>query len=148
MHCILNTARTIFSNTAMVLAVGGAVGTNARYWLGRWLDQASWRAHNEWLSALPVGTFTINVTGSFVLGLLGVIFLGKLPEEHRAWFLLLGTGLCGGYTTFSTFEWETLQLLRTQSYWMAAANVLGSVAVGLVGVVLGAALGEWIYRNV
>jgi CrcB protein len=131
----------------MLLAIGGALGTNARYWLGVWLGEASWRAHSEWLSAFPVGTFVINVTGSFVLGVVGVIFMDKMPE-YRHWFLLLGTGFCGGYTTFSTFEWETLQLLRTQSYALAAANVLASVIVGFLGVWLGAVLGEWIYRNV
>ncbi len=147
MQFILTLFRSVLTNTTTILAIGGAVGTNARYWLGYWLGEASWRAHSEWLSAFPVGTFVINVTGSFVLGLVGVIFLDKMPD-HRHWFLLLGTGFCGGYTTFSTFEWETLQLLRTESYWLAAANVLGSVAFGFLGVWLGAALGEWIYRNV
>ncbi len=147
MYSIHGFLRTIFTNTAVLLAIGGAAGTNARYWLGWWLGEASWRAHTEWLSVFPLGTFTINVTGSFVLGLVGVIFLDKMPE-YRAWFLLLGTGFCGGYTTFSTFEWETLKLLRDESYWIAAANVLASVAFGFVGVWLGATLGEWIYRNV
>jgi CrcB protein len=135
------------TNTTTLLAIGGAIGTNARYWLGYWLGEASWRAHSEWLSAFPLGTFVINVTGSFVLGLVGVVFLQKMPD-HRPWFLLLGTGFCGGYTTFSTFEWETLQLLNTKSYALAAANVFGSVAIGFLGVWLGAVLGEWIYRNV
>ena len=114
MYSIHGFLRTIFTNTAVLLAIGGAAGTNARYWLGWWLGEASWRAHTEWLSVFPLGTFTINVTGSFVLGLVGVVFLDKMPE-YRAWFLLLGTGFCGGYTTFSTFEWETLKLLRTKA---------------------------------
>jgi CrcB protein len=147
MYSVLFILRSIMTSTAMILAIGGAVGTNARYWLSVWLGEASWRAHSEWLGAFPVGTFVINVTGSFVLGLVGVICLDKMPD-HRHWFLLLGTGFCGGYTTFSTFEWETLQLLRTESYGLAAANVFGSVAVGFLGVWLGAALGEWIFRNV
>ena len=87
----------------------------------------------------------INVSGSFVLGVVGTVFLERLPPDHRAWFLLLGTGFCGGYTTFSTFEWETLQLLRDNSWLLAAVNVFGSVVVGFLGVVLGAAVGNLIF---
>jgi CrcB protein len=147
MQSILSLFGAVLTSTTIILAIGGALGTNARYWLGYWLGEASWRAHSEWLSAFPLGTFVINVTGSFVLGLVGVVFLQKMPD-HRHWFLLLGTGFCGGYTTFSTFEWETLQLLNTKSYGLAAANVFGSVAIGFLGVWLGAVLGELIYRNV
>jgi fluoride exporter len=146
MQTVLCTLRNILTSTAAILAVGGALGTNARYWLGYWLDEASWRAHSDWLSTFPVGTFVINVSGSFVLGLVAVLFRERMPDNHH-WFLLLGVGFCGGYTTFSTFEWETFKLLRDELYWIAAANVLGSVSVGFLGVVLGAALGDWIFRN-
>lgn len=94
-----------------------------------------------------MGTFAINATGSFILGLVGVMFVDKMPE-YGHWFLLLGVGFCGGYTTFSTFEWETLKLIREHNWWIAAANVFASVLVGFVGVWAGATLGEWIYRNV
>jgi CrcB protein len=143
---MVSALRSLFTNTVVLLAIGGAVGTNSRYWLGYWLGEASWRSHYDWLAAFPVGTFVINVTGSFVLGLVGVVFLEKMPE-YRSWFLLLGTGFCGGYTTFSTFEWETYRLLLSRSYALAATNVLASVAIGFLGVVLGAALGDFIYRN-
>ncbi|MGA2257832.1 MAG: fluoride efflux transporter CrcB [Thermoguttaceae bacterium] len=129
----------------MILAVGGALGTNARYWLALWLNEASWRPQGTWLSSFPLGTFVINVTGSFVLGLVGTVFLERLSPDYRDWFLLLGTGFCGGYTTFSTFEWETLQLLRNGSWMLAAVNVVGSVVVGFLGVVLGAAFGNLIF---
>jgi CrcB protein len=129
------------------LAIGGAVGTNARYWLGYWLGEAAWKRHGDWLIAFPIGTFVINVSGSFVLGFVAVLFRDKIPGYDR-WLLLLGVGFCGGYTTFSTFELETLKLIRDQNWLMAAANVFGSVAVGFLGVWLGAVLGELIYRNV
>jgi len=143
MDAVYSTFRAVLTSNVMVLAVGGALGTNARYWLALWLNEASWRTHGTWLSSFPLGTFIINVTGSFILGLVGTVFLERL--DHREWFLLLGTGFCGGYTTFSTFEWETLQLLRDGSWMMAAVNVVGSVAVGFIGVVLGAVLGNLIF---
>jgi CrcB protein len=121
----------LVANKVVMLSLGGALGTNARYWLARWCNEATWNP------AYPLGTFVINVSGSFILGLVSVIFLERLPPEHRDWYLLLGTGFCGGYTTFSTFELETLNLLRSNSWRMAAANVICSVVVGFVGVWLG-----------
>ncbi len=144
MDAIYSTLRAVLTNTVTLLAVGGALGTNARYWLALWFNEASWRNPGTWLGSFPLGTFVINVSGSFVLGLVGTIFLQRLPD-YREWFVLLGTGFCGGYTTFSTFEWETLQLLRDRSWALAAANVVGSVIVGFIGVVLGAAVANLIF---
>jgi CrcB protein len=145
MGALYSALRAMLTSKVVILAVGGALGTNARYWLAAWLNEASWRPQGTWLSSFPLGTFVINVTGSFVLGVVGIVFLERLPPEHRDWFLFLGTGLCGGYTTFSTFEWETLQLLRNGSWMLATVNVVGSVAVGFLGVVLGAAVGNMIF---
>jgi CrcB protein len=144
MDAIYSTLRTVLTSKVMLLAVGGALGTNARYWLAAWFNEASWRSQGSWLGSFPLGTFVINVTGSFVLGLVGVVFRERFPDQ-REWFLFLGIGLCGGYTTFSTFEWETLQLLRDRSWGLAAANVFGSVLVAFMGVVAGAALGNLIF---
>ena len=90
-------------------------------------------------TAFPVGTALINVTGSFVLGILTGLALGALlPPE---WELVLGTGVMGGYTTFSTASIETLRLIQGRAYRLALVNGFGvlvvTVLVGLLGLWLG-----------
>jgi len=122
------------TSKVVLLMLGGGIGTNARYWLAKWLGEVSWS------KGFPLGTFVINVTGSFILGLAAVIILERLPPAYQTWYLVFGTGFCGGYTTFSTFEWETFKLVRDGSIWMALLNVAGSIVVGFLGVVVAVAL--------
>jgi CrcB protein len=126
-------------NKMVLLMVGGAIGTYARYWLGRWFDE------QPWTQGLPFGTFVINVSGSFILGVAALVILERLPPEHQNWYLLIGTGFCGGYTTFSTFEWETFKLVRDGSWMFALANVFGSVLAGFAGILLAVALVNGIF---
>jgi CrcB protein len=128
----------IVSHPIALIALGSAVGGNIRYWLGRWIDE------RQLPGALPWGTFVINVSGSLLAGFFAVWLLERLEPARRGFYLLLGTGFCGGYTTFSTFEWETFKLIREGNWPAALANVLGSVAVGFLGVVLGAAIAQLI----
>jgi CrcB protein len=123
----------------LLLMVGGAIGTLLRYWVGKWFGAQPWG------QVFPWGTLVINVSGSFILGLAGIIILEGLPVEYQDWYLLIGTGFCGGYTTFSTFELETYKLVSNGSYWYALGNVLGSVLAGYVGVLLGVAIGRLIF---
>jgi CrcB protein len=118
----------------LLLMLGGAVGTAARYGLGRWVESFPWG------QGFPWGTFIINVSGSFILGVTAVVVLERLPPEHGDWYLLIGTGFCGGFTTFSTFEWETFKLVRDGSWMAALGNVAGSVLAGFAGVLLAVAL--------
>ena len=110
--------------TVALVLVGGAVGAPLRYLV----DLAVQSRHD---SVFPWGTFLVNVVGSLVLGVLaGVAATTTAPE----WLLpLLGIGVCGALTTFSTFGYETLRLLVEGSLLTAALNSLGSLAVGLGG---------------
>jgi len=118
----------------LLLFVGGGLGTIARYLLSKWFNEQPWG------QGFPWGTFVINVSGSFILGAAAVVILERLSPTHQNWYLLLGTGFCGGFTTFSTFEWETYKLVRDGSWWYALANAFGSLLAGFVGILLAVAL--------
>lgn len=115
----------------LLLAAGGGAGANARYWFGRWVADLQARLPDP--VVFPWATFLINVSGSVVLGVVAALFLNHPDPARRAWYLLLGTGFCGGFTTFSTFSLEAVELLRADRPGAAAAYVGGSVAAGLVG---------------
>ncbi|OAH50195.1 fluoride efflux transporter CrcB [Microbacterium oleivorans] len=93
-------------------------------------------------TALPVGTLLINVAGSFVLGVVTELALGGVLDD--AWRLVIGTGLCGGFTTFSTASFETVRLVQERRYALGAINAVGmlvlAVGAGLLGILLGRVL--------
>ena len=121
-----------------LVAVGGAAGTLARHVVGEWLNPDR---------SFPLGTFAVNITGSFVLGAL-LTFLLLRPDDarHRAAGLLLGTGFLGGYTTYSALAVETQDLLRDDRIALGLVYALGSVAAGLVAALAGIALGRRLAR--
>ena len=130
---------TVASHPATLIAVGSAVGGNLRYGLGRWIDAQAWPG------GLPWGTFVVNVSGSFLLGFFAVAFLERVAPARREAYLLLGTGFCGGYTTFSTFEYEAYKLAREGHYPAALGYVAASCVVGLAAVAAGALLATLIF---
>ena len=115
----------------MVL-LGGGLGSLARYTAGRAIM-------SRFGSRFPLGTMVINVTGSFAIGLLMTTFTERF-HPHPNWRLLLVVGFLGGYTTFSSFEYESYSLIRGGGNWLAVVNLLGSVACGLFAVWLGSIL--------
>jgi CrcB protein len=125
----------------LLVMLGGALGSYARYALGKWINSQSWA------EGFPFGTLVINVSGSFILAFAAVLILERMRPEYQDLYLLIGTGFCGGFTTFSTFEWETYKLIRDGSWWSALANVLGSVVAGMVGVILGVVLAGLLFTR-
>ena len=121
----------------ILVMLGGALGATSRFVVGTVVAR--------WYSAVfPLGTFLINITGSFLIGLLMTFFLNR-PVVSANWRLFLVTGILGGYTTFSSFEWEAFAAMRTGAGLIAFLYLVSSVAVGLLGVWLGAILSNRFY---
>jgi fluoride exporter len=111
------------------VAVGGALGSVVRFLLGMAVQQRAG-------ITFPVGTLLINITGSLLLGFL-LRFALSTPSVSPTLRVFLTTGFCGGYTTFSTFSYETLALVEENEIGRAALYVALSVTLGLIGVYLG-----------
>jgi fluoride exporter len=118
----------------MIIALGGALGALARYALGVFVG-------NRMGVRFPYGTFLINMTGSFAIGLVMTI-LSERTHLNRNWLYLIPIGFIGAYTTFSTFELESLRLVQDGQLVSAIINLFGSVLVGFAMVILGAMTGR------
>jgi CrcB protein len=115
------------------VALGGGTGAVLRYQIGRLMTH--WLGP-ERITAFPWGTMTINVTGSVLMGVLAGI-LARHGEGGEFWRLLIGIGVLGGYTTFSSFSLELILLIERQAWGFAFAYALGSVLAGAIGLWLG-----------
>jgi CrcB protein len=122
-------------NRFLWICLGGGLGTGARYLLSGWLLAA-------FGTAFPYGTLAVNLIGSF---LLGAIMHVALTTNWIAPVLrvALTTGVMGGFTTYSTFNYETLQYVREEAWGLAACNLGATVAGCLVAGVAGLALARW-----
>src|SRR5215210_1339376 len=117
----------------LYVALGGAIGSAARYLAGAFIA-------NRFGPDFPWGTFIVNVSGSFLIGvILSFVGGGLLPAGARPFIAI---GILGGYTTFSTYSHETLQLIQDGEFGAIALNALGQVVTGLVAVYLGVILGR------
>lgn len=125
-------------HTYLWVALGGALGSVARFWFSGVIAQRLGES-------IPWGTILVNVSGSFIIG----VFAALTGPDGRwmagaAWRPFFMVGVCGGYTTFSSFSLQTLHLARDGAWLSAGANVVLSVVLCLVGVWLGHLLGIWI----
>jgi fluoride exporter len=118
----------------IIVGIGGFVGAIVRYALAVWIGQA-------WGRAFPLGTFVINVSGSFLIGLLMTLFTERYSFDP-AWRLLFVVGFLGAYTTFSTFEYETGKLINDSEWLFAAMNVVLSVTAGFIALKFGEVLAK------
>ena len=123
--------------TVVGIAVAGSIGALARYGL----DALDGLVSRRTTGGFPWGTFVVNISGSFLLGLLFTVLTEQIsaPSWLRS---TLTIGLLGAYTTFSTLSFESYRLVEDGAYGIAAANMVGSLAVGLLAVYLGVAPGR------
>jgi CrcB protein len=132
------------THPVVLLTVGGAVGTNARYWLGVFVAHRCSNLLTDPFLRGPLAIFLINVSGSLLLGL----FVVPLRERLPSWWIVLGVGFCGGYTTFSSFALDTVELIRKHHQpGMAILNVVASVMISCTVVWLAVAGMETVYPH-
>ena len=111
----------------LLVGLGGFIGANARFVVARLVGAM-------FETRFPLGTFVINISGSFLLGVLGTIVAQKVMPNSEAMRLALGVGFLGTFTTFSTFEFETHALFDDGSWLTATTNMFASLLVGLLAV--------------
>lgn len=115
-----------------LIAIGGALGALSRYYVGYWVQSHMPKSQFPW------GTFVINASGSFLLGLIMTLLTARILVSPN-WRPLISIGFIGAYTTFSTFEYETAQIT---SSWLALCNLVGSVVIGYGCVIFGIRLAD------
>ncbi len=121
--------------TAVFVSLAGSLGAVSRFVL----DGHIRSKHNH---SFPWATLVINISGSFILGLVSGILLKH--HNFKQTEAIIGVGFCGGYTTFSTASFETVRLLEKQHYKMAVANALGGLIATIIAAALGLLVGEWL----
>jgi CrcB protein len=118
----------------LLIAIGGALGSIARYWVGSTIS-------GRMGIRFPYGTLVVNVTACIVIGF-SLTYLGRRAGLNPAWRYLIPIGFIGAYSTFSTYEWETLSTLRSGAFALAALYAGGSFILGLASVWAGSVLAE------
>lgn len=118
----------------LFIALGGALGSIARFWVGSTIS-------GRMGIKFPYGTLVVNLTACVIIGFT-LTYLGKRADLNPAWRFFIPVGFIGAYSTFSTFEWETLSTMRSGAFFLAALYTVGSMLLGLIAVWGGTWLGE------
>jgi CrcB protein len=118
----------------IVVGIGGFFGAIARFWVGGYIG-------NKMGTRFPYGTFVINCSGCFLIGLI-VTLLTEKTHWNANWRYLIPIGFIGAYTTFSTFEYETLRNVQDGQFLVASLNIVLSLVIGFVCVWLGVVAGR------
>ncbi|MGH9737180.1 MAG: fluoride efflux transporter CrcB [Candidatus Acidiferrales bacterium] len=121
-------------NKYLVVAFGGAIGSMLRFWAGGLIS-------GRLGTRFPYGTFVINITASFLIGFIMTV-LSERAHLSPSWRYLLVVGFLGGYSTFSSFEYESFSVFRDGEVLIAAVNIAFSVVVGFVAVWVGVITGR------
>jgi len=117
----------------LIVFIGGGLGSVARFTLGKWLNNAN--------TGIPYGTFAANILGSLIIGvILGWAIKNNTLSSQTT--LLIATGFCGGFTTFSTFAYENHVFLKNGDFMTFALYAIASFAVGILAVFGGMSLGK------
>ncbi len=118
----------------LIVGVGGFFGSMMRFWVGTLLTA-------KLGTRVPWGTFAVNTTGSFLIGLIVTVLVAR-SDLSPNWRYLIPIGFIGGYTTFSAFEYETFRSFESGDMLIAALNVIGSIIAGFLCVWLGVLAGR------
>ena len=117
-----------------LIAMGGALGSVARFWVGSTIS-------GRIGARFPYGTFVVNLTACVIIGFT-LTYMGKRVDLSPAWRYFIPIGFIGAYSTFSTYEWETLSTIRSGAFMLAALYAFGSLLCGLIAVWGGAVLAD------
>jgi len=123
---------TLHLQKYIIVALGGSLGTLARYWVGSTIS-------GKMGTRFPYGTFVVNISACLFIGF-AMVLLGRRADPNPAWRFLIPIGFVGAYSTFSTFEWETFSSLQTAAFFVAGVYVVASIVLGFVAVWCGAFL--------
>ena len=130
----LRKVNSISMQTFLIISLGAILGANCRYWLGGWAVQC-------FGAAFPYGNLIINLSGSFILGLFMTLVMDRFLVDPQ-WRLLVAIGFLGSYTTFSSYTYESINLILSGQLWLGLINLFGSSFLGGLAVFLGIWLGQ------
>ena len=128
--------RSLLLQTVLLISLGAIVGANLRFFLAQYVGKII-------PGGFPYGTLVINVTGSLILGFFMILTAEKLLVDPR-WRLVIAIGFCGGYTTYSSFAFETFALFEQGQFLASSMNIVATNVLCLMGVALGAVLARMI----